>query len=460
MSPADPVRPDPAQRVAEGEPAMTFAKLGVTSLLTLGLAAAGWAQEGAAPATPEAAGRASESAVAAEPAATGEAPEVAPAPEMAPAAADAAPAEAPTEAGPASAAAEAAPEAKAPAATKPGHQVELGPVGHDAQGRAGRIHVVVKGDTLWDISDAYLGTPWVWPSLWRDNGEIKNPHLIYPGDRIWISPYEIRKVTEAEAAALIAGQPAEAAAPAALAETDAMPPEKKPETFHYAEMDTTGFVTLEQYEGAASIIESPESRKWLSDHSQVVIGFGADQVHVGDQFDIFRTEGRVTDLDTGTQYGWATKQLGWLEVTEVGEESSRAIIRMSKSEIQRGDRLLPRRVRSMEIPVAASPGPVEGRVIYTPDKRIQMGQQDVVYLDRGSRHGLAVGSPLEIYRTLGKNGMAYDPAQKTTKRVADHVVAKLLVVDVSDDTSVAVVTHTTEELNRGDHFRGADSIKP
>jgi hypothetical protein len=40
------------------------------------------------------------------------------------------------------------------------------------------------------------------------------------------------------------------------------------------------------------------------------------------------------------------------------------------------------------------------------------------------------------------------------------VVAKLLVVDVYDDTSVAVVTHTTEELNRGDHFRGADSIEP
>jgi hypothetical protein len=33
-------------------------------------------------------------------------------------------------------------------------------------------------------------------------------------------------------------------------------------------------------------------------------------------------------------------------------------------------------------------------------------------------------------------------------------------VDVYDDTSVAVVTHTTEELNRGDSFRGSDSIQP
>jgi nucleoid-associated protein YgaU len=64
----------------------------------------------------------------------------------------------------------------------------LGPIGHDAQGRPGRIHVVRAGDTLWDISDAYLGTPWVWPSIWQDNtAEVENPHLIFP-DRIWISP--------------------------------------------------------------------------------------------------------------------------------------------------------------------------------------------------------------------------------------------------------------------------------
>jgi hypothetical protein len=225
-------------------------------------------------------------------------------------------------------------------------------------------------------------------------------------------------------------------------------------------MATTGFVTLEQYEGAATIIESPLPRKWLSDHSEVVIGLGAGQVQVGDQFDIFHTDARVTDLDTGMQYGWATKQLGWLEVTEVHEESARAIIRHSPSEIQRGDHLLPRRVRSFDIPIGGSPGPVEGRVVYLPDQRMDLAQRDVVYLDRGSRQGLAVGNALEIYRRLGENGVAYDEAQDAMRRVPDHVVAKLLVLDVYDDTSVALVMHTTEELGRGDHFRGSESIKP
>jgi hypothetical protein len=350
----------------------------------------------------------------------------------------------------------AVPESAAP---KPAHEVELGPVGHDAQGRAGRIHVVQRGDTLWDISDAYLGTPWVWPSLWKDNDAIKNPHLIHPGDRIWISPFEMRKVTEAEAAALLSGEPAEAA-PAALAETDALPEAKPPTMFHYSGLESTGFVTLEQYEGAATIVESPQPRKWLSDDSEVVIGLGAGQVQVGDQFDIFRTDARVTDLDTGRQYGWSTKQLGWLEVTKVHEESATAMIRHSPSEIQRGDHLLPRRVRSFDIPVGGSPGPIEGRVVHLPNQRMELAQRDVVYLDRGSRQGLAVGNALEIYRRLGENGIAYDEAQDSMRRVPDHVVAKLLVVDVYDDTSVAVVMHTTEELSRGDSFRGSESINP
>lgn len=345
------------------------------------------------------------------------------------------------------------------AATAPFPTGPLGEMGYDSEGREGRIHIVVSGDTLWDISELYLGSAWVWPSIWRDNGEIENPHLIYPHERIWISATEMRRVTREEAAALLAGKPA---APRVV-EREPIPaepelivfvPDERP-TLRVSALEASDLVDSDQLDSAASIVDAVPNRMLLAQGDTVYIGLGTSETSVGDQFTVFRTDEPVKDPDTGHLLGYHINVVGWIEVLESDRETSRAKIVRSFAEVERGDRVMPRKPIDKDIVIGRSPTGVDGKLSFFADRRTLTSHIDFVYLNRGMFDGLAVGSPLEVYR---RGYAAPERARNQMVRVPDRVVGQLIVVRTSGKSAVAFVANTNVELEVGDRFRGATGL--
>jgi hypothetical protein len=361
--------------------------------------------------------------------------------------------------------------------------IVLGPQGIDDQGRAGRLHTVATGNTLWDLAAAYLGTPWVWPSVWIDNDDIDNPHLIMPGDRIWITANEMRVVTDAEAESYLqASEPEVAAmemaiedemigeddfAPVAALETEPDDPStleafpvavlgQEPESMAtgrqitISRRDAMGFVSAEEFSGSSSIVDSSSERTFLAEGDPVVIGTGEGDVEVGDQFTIFEVVEQVRDIETNRILGHHVDILGWLEVNELTGDTSLGQIRMSYSDMRRGVRIVARRPLDRHVTARMTPDAIEGQIVFLPSERTQMGDGGYVYLNRGEFHGVEIGTELEVY-DAGK--IVNEASRRVDVRTPDHSVAELIVVSVTPETAVAFVLNSSRELEVGDDVR-------
>ncbi len=352
--------------------------------------------------------------------------------------------------------------------------VLLGPEGIDDEGRAGRLHTVAKGDTLWDLSAAYLGTPWVWPSVWIDNDDIANPHLIEPGDKIWITANEMRVVSDSEAESFLEPAVADTTVAATMeldslsglmdemaAVEDVIPPlaaleddpstldvfpvtipGQEPETMPanrqitVASREMMGFVTAETLAGSSSIVDSSSERTFLAAGDPVYLGMGEGDVERGDQFTIFRVLEEVRDVETNRMLGHHVENLGWIEVRELTGDTSIGEIRQSYAEIRRGARVAPREKVSRRVSLRTTPDAIEGQIVFLPSDRTVMADGGYVYLNRGEFHGIEVGSELEVF----DSGLIMNETERRVDvRTPDANVAVLVVVTVEAESSVAFV---------------------
>ncbi len=353
--------------------------------------------------------------------------------------------------------------------------IVLGPEGVDDRGRRGRLHTVAQGDTLWDLSAAYLGTPWVWPSVWTDNGDIQNPHLILPGDKVWITADEMRLVTDVEAESFLAPQsePLETASSSPSPAAPVSPPEEEDaepiplaalpvevpgalastgdgDAITVSHRDAMGFLSSEHFKGSSTIVDSPVERMFLAQGDPVYLGMGEGELEIGDQFTIFRVIEDVRDTDSNRLLGHHIETLGWLEVTKLTGDTSVAEIRMSYSEIARGVRVTPRPELPSSVTTRTSPDAVEGKIVFLPSERTIAAGGEYVYLNRGELHGVELGSELEVYDS---GEILPERTRNVDVRTPDRVVARVVVVRVEPESSVAYVVSAERELVVGDVVR-------
>ncbi len=311
-------------------------------------------------------------------------------------------------------------------------------------------YIVVKGDTLWDISARFLRDPWRWPDIWGLNkDQIKNPHWIYPGDVILLdftgmSPrLRLQGIDGATDWRLVVTKLSPSIRKLDLA-TSAIPsiPLEAIKPFL-----TKALVIDEREMGAAPIlVAGPENRVVLSAGD---IAYAKGVVwEDGTEWDVYRPGRNLIDPDTKELLGREAVHLGELKVTQFGDVS-RVAITKSVVEIAPGDRLV-KIVPNPVLPyIPRAPGKqIKGKVIAAPNSSVtEIGPQMVVVLNRGAREGLETGNVLALYRDLPmvRPAGATDPKERI--KLPPERYGVVFVFRVFEKVSYALVMHTTRPVN-------------
>jgi hypothetical protein len=218
----------------------------------------------------------------------------------------------------------------------------------------GEIYTIKKGDTLWEISQKFLNDPFLWPTLWQRNPYITNPHWIYPGRPLQISPLEEPKT--------VAEEPQKQPPPKEVKEvvvqsTPPAPIEPQPEPkpveekrFGFPDIRSAGFFGDVDYPGIGLVLDSREGKSFMSAGDITYLSFrSSEQVGVGAKFTVFRGADEVIrDPRTGRRIGRRYNILGNVQVIDLNGNFYTARVIEAFDAIQRGDLLKPYDAERME----------------------------------------------------------------------------------------------------------------
>ncbi|MDP3699806.1 MAG: LysM peptidoglycan-binding domain-containing protein [Hylemonella sp.] len=359
-------------------------------------------------------------------------------------------------------------------------------------------YLIKPGDTLWAISKVFLRSPWRWPELWGMNlEEIRNPHLIYPGQTLYLDKRDGRARLTGTAPA-----PADGAASsndgsgtvvtgaregdgASGIETVRLSPRVRSEAAR-SPLTTLQTRDIEAFLAEPLIVEETElltaPRIVAAGENRVIIGRG-DRVYARGpasaplmddqqkvkQYRVFRNAKPLKDPDSGEVLGYEAEFLG--KAALVRSESSAELasangkvntalvpatidIVTAKSEMLVGDRMAPEPEREfLSFTPRAPAGAVSGRIvsIYGSNAVANASQNQVVVINRGKRDGMESGHVLAILKDGQQLTDTTDPSRPLIK-LPNERNGLVMVFRTYEKLSYALILDVTDSVRVGDRL--------
>jgi LysM repeat protein len=313
-------------------------------------------------------------------------------------------------------------------------------------------YTVKRGDTLWDLSSMYLTSPWRWPELWGMNKEqIKNPHLIYPGQELLLVKDGGRARLQL-ADGTSGGEPTSGKLEPRIREVggDRVAITAIPNNLIEPFLSRPQVLEAGAFSDAPRIVATQEGRVYVGRGDEAYARGIKDEAILN--YNVYRPLRPLFDPDDKIRknpIAYEAYYLGSVNKIRSGEISTMRID-SSKQEIGIGDRLMPLEREQLIAYVPKRPGAaVDARVLSIYDGVRYAGGGQIVTLSRGSDDGLTIGDVLQMWRH-GETMLDRTAAKREFIKLPDEQIGLAFVFRAFPRISYALILRGTRAVEIGD----------
>ena len=203
---------------------------------------------------------------------------------------------------------------------------------------------------------------------------------------------------------------------------------------------------------AGQITNATEGAQMLSDYDRVYVRLKA-AARKGQNYAIYRNTKKIVHPFTGEVFGHSVEILGSVTIVETSPQVATGVIQQAFREIERGDFVGPwPETAGRRIAPRANEFDLKGYILETAESGEQeIGEHHVVYIDKGRADGVKLGNTFRAF-------MRGDEYTRELAGLPNEEVGQLMVIDVQEKSSTAMVVRSLVELSAGQKIEMRKSI--